>query len=179
MEWWRRSIWARGNGITIILLSLIITLSSKKMKTKNKYKKHLSNILSVAVLIGCMITAVNGMAAFGNKKNGIDYTDPQKPLMVKRSQPTFVVTLQSNPTTGFSWALKTYDQNFIRPVSKVFYPAKNGLIGAGGYEKWTFMVRPNAFVVPQTTSITLIYSRPWEMEGAQALTFKVVTTNDS
>lgn len=109
---------------------------------------------------------------------GITYTDPQKPIMVKKAAPRFNVILQSNPTTGYSWSLKDYDYNLIKPISRKYYPAKTGLIGSGGYEKWVFAIKnPPGFVVPHTTSITLIYSRPWDLQGAQAMNFKVVTVN--
>lgn len=107
----------------------------------------------------------------------IKFTDPQNPILVKKSSPTFDIILQSNGTTGYSWALKTYDTDFIKPLKKKYYPATSGLIGAGGYEKWTFRVKPEGFIVPQVTSIMLIYQRPWEASGAQVTNFKVVTTD--
>lgn len=124
----------------------------------------------------CMFFVTVGFAA---TNNSVVFTDPQKPILVKKTQPIFTIILQSNPTTGFSWALKNYDNNLIKPVKRVFVAGQRGLIGAGGYEKWTFAVKPAGFVVPQTTSITLIYSRSWELEGAQATNFKVVTNNDN
>lgn len=114
-----------------------------------------------------------------NTNKNITFTDPQKTIVVKKTEPKFAVLLQSNPTTGFSWSLKSYNADLIRAISRTFYPSKTGLIGAGGYEKWVFAVRPAAFVVPQTTSITLIYARPWDLEGAQASNFKVITLNDN
>lgn len=125
-------------------------------------------------VIGCFWVA-NVLAA----TNGITYTDPLKTIVVKKTQPEFAITIQSNPTTGYSWSLKSYDANIIVPVSRKYFPAANKkLIGAGGYEKWIFRVRPEGFVVPQTTSLTLLYSRPWDQQGAQATNFKVVTVND-
>lgn len=114
-----------------------------------------------------------------NDNNGVVFTDPQKTILVKKSSPSFSVILQSNPTTGYSWSLKSYDNVLVHPISRKFYPSKSGLVGAGGYEKWVFSVKPAGFVVPQTTSITLIYARPWDLQGAQATNFKVVTANDN
>jgi inhibitor of cysteine peptidase len=148
------------------------------MKMKNVYKLWV--FLSVFFMSVVSFAAVN-TTNINNKStinNSITTTDPQKPVMVKKSQPVFTIILQSNPTTGFAWSLKNYDVNLIRPVGRVFIPGQRGLIGAGGYEKWTFAVKPAGFIVPQTTSITLIYSRSWELEGAQATNFKVVTIND-
>lgn len=119
-------------------------------------------------------------AIFAAPGNGIAYTDPLKTIIVKKSQPEFVIIMASNPTTGYTWSLKGYDANIITPVNRKYFPPVNKkLIGAGGYEKWTFRVRQAGFVVPQTTSITLIYSRPWDQQGAQITNYKVVTNNDN
>jgi inhibitor of cysteine peptidase len=99
-------------------------------------------------------------------------------ILVKKSEPVFTIILQSNPTTGYSWSLKNYDPNIILPLSRKFYPSTSkGLVGAPGYEKWTFRVKAGGFTVPQLTSITLIYLRPWEEQGVQTINFKVVTNN--
>lgn len=113
--------------------------------------------------------------------NGIAYSDPQKPLVVKKSHPTFNVILKSNQTTGYIWTLKNIDDYLIQPIKRVYISNENnkGFTGGGGYEIWTFMAKQSSFIVPQTTSITLIYSRPWELEGSQATHFKVVTINDN
>ena len=112
---------------------------------------------------------------FGN--NGIIYSDPQKPVVVKKGSPSFTITLQSNPSTGYSWSLKAIDSELIKPISRTFHAGKAGLAGAPGYEKWVFAVKPYGFIVPQTTNLTLIYARPWDLQGAQAVNFKVVTVN--
>src|SRR3990172_6384423 len=84
----------------------------------------------------------------------------------------FSIVLHSNPTTGYLWVLKNYDSNLISPVSRKFYPPVNKkLMGAPGYEKWTFRVKPSGFIVPQLTGITLIYLRPWDEQGAQVINF--------
>ena len=114
---------------------------------------------------------------YAEAKNN-NFTDPQKSIIVKSSAPNFVIVLSSNPTTGYSWALKNYDSDLIKPVSRKYYPPQTKLLGAGGYEKWVFTVKPAGFAVPQITNLTLVYSRPWELQGAQATNFRVVTTND-
>lgn len=118
--------------------------------------------------------------AFGqNETDQIIVTNPQKTILVKQSAPTFSIILRSNPTTGFMWILRDYDNNLITPIRKIFYSSKTKLIGAGGYEKWTFRVNPKAFAVPQTTGVTLVYARPWNMEGAEVARYKVVSINDN
>ena len=108
----------------------------------------------------------------------IDFTDSTKSIIVKKSKPVFTIVLKSNPTTGYSWLLKSYDANLISPVGRKFFPdTSKKLVGAPGYEKWTFRVKPSGFVVPQTMSITLMYTRPWDEQGARITNFKVVTSH--
>lgn len=110
--------------------------------------------------------------------SGVVFSDPLKTIVVKKSQPVFEIILQSNPTTGYSWALKGYDSNLMVPVKNKFYPSENKkLVGVPGYEKWTFRVKSEGFIVPQLTNITLVYLRPWDEQGAKAVNFKVVTNN--
>lgn len=114
-----------------------------------------------------------------DKKEKIEFTDPEKTILVNRSKPYFSIIVKSNPTTGFSWVLKNYDSELITPVRRRFYQydKKSLMVGASGYEKWVFRVKPAAFLVPQITSINLMYMRPWDEQGAQVLNFKLVTNN--
>jgi inhibitor of cysteine peptidase len=103
-----------------------------------------------------------------------NFTDPAKPIMVGKTSSTFTIKLKSNPTTGFSWFLVGYDSNVIKPVSHKYYAPNTKLVGASGYEKWIFKVKPAGFVVPQITKIQLAYTRPWNLENYRPTTFKVV-----
>lgn len=136
-------------------------------------KKYLNYFIGF-ILIGFILNSAFAKALEAVK---IQFSDPQKAIIVKKSAPVFSIVMQSNPTTGYSWALKNYDPDLIQVVSRHYYPATSGLIGAGGYEKWLFKVKPEGFTVPQVTSIMLIYQRPWEVSGAQVTNFKVVTTD--
>lgn len=132
--------------------------------------KNYVKVLSLGLLL--IVVAVQA------EDKTIVFSDPAKTIMVKKSNPVFNIILQSNPTTGYSWSLKSYDSNLIVPVKHKFYPPENKkLVGAPGYERWTFRVKTEGFTVPQLTSITLIYLRPWEEQGAQAVNFKVVTND--
>ncbi|KPJ68204.1 MAG: hypothetical protein AMJ43_01540 [Coxiella sp. DG_40] len=103
------------------------------------------------------------------------FNSPDKPIMINKSSAIFSIVLESNPTTGYSWFLVKYDSNLIMPVSQKYYPSNTKLIGAGGYEKWTFQVKPMGFVVPRVISIQLVYTRPWDLEDYKPVTFKVVS----
>lgn len=89
------------------------------------------------------------------------YTDEKPNIVLNSKQMEFVVKLKSNPTTGYSWFLRDYDENLLVPVKHGREAATGGLIGAPGYETFTFKVKPIATVVPQETSLRFVYMRPW------------------
>jgi len=72
---------------------------------------------------------------------------------------SLVVTLSSNPTTGFQWGvnpgisdatvLSQYEHNFVSPTGT--------LVGAPGKDVWTFKSLKTG-----TATISFSYSRPWE-----------------
>jgi inhibitor of cysteine peptidase len=104
------------------------------------------------------------------------YTQDKPVAMVTSAQPEFVIKLKSNPTTGYTWFLRGYNSELLQPVAHMVQAPDSKLVGAPGFELWTFKAKPAAFVVPQQTTIRLVYSRPWEAsETATQLMFKVTT----
>lgn len=82
---------------------------------------------------------------------------------------TVVVALDSNPTTGYSWAVSEVDQNVLRQVGDPSYQSANtNLTGAGGVETFRFEAA-NAGL----TTLKLVYRRPWETNIAPIKTFTV------
>ena len=103
------------------------------------------------------------------------FTDPNKAIQVRRSSPIIFLKLRSNPTTGYSWFLVQYDHHLIRPMVRKYVPAMSELVGASGYDVWEFSVKPDAFVVPQMTQVTLRYLRPWVVPtNGQRLSFTIM-----
>lgn len=69
-----------------------------------------------------------------------------------------VVTLGSNPTTGFSWGAKPVvkGESVLKQTGhKSIGPAK-AIPGAGGSQQWTFEATGSG-----TTTLVFGYSRPW------------------
>lgn len=134
-------------------------------------------IILLITLISISIFNFNIFAA--NKPVKLELTNPIKPIIVKKSEPKFSIILQSNPTTGYAWVLKSYDDTLITPVKQEFYPASSKkLMAAPGYEKWTFRIKDSGFIVAHITNISLAYMRSWETQDFQTTTFKVITQND-
>lgn len=71
-----------------------------------------------------------------------------------------VISLASNPTTGFGWHILELDEGVLTQVGEAEYAqaeADELLVGAGGTESLTFEA-----VAKGTTTLTLTYDRLWE-----------------
>ena len=88
-----------------------------------------------------------------------------------------VVTLESNPTTGFRWELAgSTDQTVLELVGSRYQPGAGQttpLAGAGGEEIWTF----RALKLGETT-VSLEYSQPWEGGLKAERTFSITVAVD-
>ena len=70
----------------------------------------------------------------------------------------FTISLDSNPTTGYSWDFSSpLDERLIRLINSSFQPPQTRRKGAGGKQIWTFQT-----VARGETEIALKYIRPWE-----------------
>lgn len=130
----------------------------------------------LSIALGFLLTfvGVNAMAASAPPAK-VEFTSPKKAIFVKQEHPQFTITLQSNPTTGFSWFLSKYNQNLVEVISQKYVAPSSKLMGAPGYEVWTFQVTDAGFKVPQTMKIEMSYARPWEKKVGKATAFRVFT----
>jgi len=81
------------------------------------------------------------------------------------------VTLESNPTTGYSWEVSEVDETVLTQLGEAEFrqaPAEGEPVtGAGGTETFRF-----ASATGETT-LTLVYHRPWEKDVEPLETFSV------
>lgn len=127
------------------------------------------------IILMAVFTAGYAQSNNNMSNNKTDFNDPAKPVMVPQSAPTFTIRLKSNPTTGYSWFLKSYDAKYIKPVDHKFIPPQRRMMGAAGYQEWVFTATPAAFKNSVTTHIRLVYMRPWEKKFVQDARFKIIT----
>ena len=73
---------------------------------------------------------------------------------------TFTVSLESNPTTGYSWQPE-FDSEYLELVGSEF-KSDSALMGASGIETFEFKALKQG-----ETEITMIYKRPWENESLE------------
>jgi inhibitor of cysteine peptidase len=69
------------------------------------------------------------------------------------------VSLESNPTTGYSWQVADLNDAVLQQLGEVEFKqaGEEGLVGAGGIETFRF-----ESVCAGETSLELKYVRPWE-----------------
>ena len=78
---------------------------------------------------------------------------------------TIMVTLGSNPTTGFTWPdiAQISNQEIVKQTDHKFVsPDQTAVPGASGKDMWTFKALKTG-----TTTVSMDYSQPWE-DGEKA-----------
>ncbi|UVE18790.1 protease inhibitor I42 family protein [Pseudomonas sp. LS44] len=89
------------------------------------------------------------------------------PLQLHDGQ-TLVLSLPSNPTTGYRWELKDAASQVLRSLGPEVYsnPEDVGLVGGAGLSTWRFFAN-----IPGDGRLLLVYQRPWEADVAPAKSF--------
>ncbi len=89
-----------------------------------------------------------------------------------RAGQTLIIALKSNPTTGYDWQVDQADEKVVRVVKQDFQPASDPeRLGAPGQTVVEFQA-----VSAGTTTLRLIYVRPWEKDVEPQETFQVRIT---
>ena len=111
------------------------------------------NILSIIILCTAILSGCN------NKQTAsIKLADDSGNIEVKTGE-SFMIKLESNPTTGYLWSLSKPESDIIKKIDNVYKPAKTDgkVVGSGGTEEWTFKA-----IAKGKTKLTFQYVRPWE-----------------
>jgi len=83
-----------------------------------------------------------------------------------------VIGLESNPTTGYTWEVMQLDPALLVMQGPAQFKAgSTGLVGAPGSQTLTFQALKTG-----TTSLTLLYHRPWETGVEPIHTFQIPIT---
>lgn len=94
-------------------------------------------------------------------------------MTVDPSSTQFVVTLPSNPTTGYQWTATTYDKKLFNMTGSQYLPPQKQLIGAGGNMTFTFaLIKGKSY--PKSTQMVFTYARAWDPKSGMV---KTVTVN--
>jgi len=111
-----------------------------------------------------------------DSRGGVAEFSDASTLIRVRAGTDFVITIPSNATTGYQWALAdSLNPALLRRVNNEYLadrqPAGSPPVaGAGGHERWTFRA-----LAPGQATIRMIYVRPWEKEqAADTTTYRVI-----
>lgn len=119
----------------------------------------LTLLVALTVATGCSPQQQEVKASIGD--NG-------REMQLKKGQP-LVVTLEANPTTGYSWEVaEPLDEQVLRQVGEPEFKAESDLVGAGGVQ----ILRFEALNAGQT-ALKLAYRRSWEKDVEPLNTFSI------
>ncbi len=118
------------------------------------------------LIILIVVSVVNDMA---NASASI-YLEKKDDGITVKLEPgdTLVITLDANPTTGYSWHVLEMDTSILKAGKTEFRPRSN-LLGAPGKEILYFTALGNG-----ETKLVLGYLRPWEKKVKSFATFSVI-----
>jgi inhibitor of cysteine peptidase len=135
---------------------------------KNKGENMLPKILSPVLLALVLVIAT---ACSPAKPINLTAADKGSQVKVKVGE-QIVITLDSNPSTGFTWEAKDLDTTLFEQVGDPTFNSSNpGLVGSVGTLTVTFKA-----VKAGTASLLLVYHRPWETGVDPVDTFTVSVT---
>ena len=125
----------------------------------------------VCNMLSCLALLTVALGSTTLKDIHVDARDNGSLVFLKPSQ-VLVVTLESNPSTGYQWEVSAMDTAVLQQMGKAeFLPsASTGrqIVGAGGMERFRFKALKSA-----ESSLKLVYRRPWEKEAEPAATFSI------
>ncbi len=127
-------------------------------------KSKLHIVLLFIALTAILLSTAGCSSALTAKDNGTAVT-------VKTGD-TFTVKLEGNPSTGYTWEAQDLDTRLLEQVGDAeFSGGVPGMVGSGGDLTLTFKA-----LQPGTTTLTLVYHRPWEKDVDPIDTFSVTVT---
>jgi len=116
----------------------------------------------ILVVAGCITGSGGGLVEIDNAANGS--------IVQMQAGEELVISLDSNPTTGYSWQLTEPLSGIMAQQGEVAFTqqGEEGLVGAGGVEVFRFTAEQAG-----TAIIQLGYLRVWEEGVAPIDTFSV------
>jgi formylglycine-generating enzyme required for sulfatase activity/predicted secreted protein len=80
----------------------------------------------------------------------------------------FEISLESNPTTGYSWSLVEDLPDWLELVGTTYVATDPGMVGGGGTQTWTFRATGSG-----SATLTFQYIQPWVGAPAEVRVYQV------
>ena len=129
----------------------------------------LNNRLSFVELL-ILLVALTLATACSPQQQEVKVTidDAGREMQLKKGQP-LVITLEGNPTTGYSWEVaEPLDEQVLRQAGEPEFKTESEALGAGGVQILRFEA-----VNAGTITLKLVYHRPWEKDVEPLETYSI------
>jgi len=126
-------------------------------------------VLCVSVTMSAFVMLV--LAAGCGSADQVELTEADDGRQIEMEEgQTLVVTLASNPSTGYRWERAPSEAGVLQQSGDAEFKQGNvkGLVGASGHETLRFKATRTG-----TTKLELVYHRPWEQEAKPEGVFSV------
>lgn len=129
-------------------------------------------MLNKWVLCLGLVIVLLGVSACGSAKTAeikLGAGDDGREIELKQGQ-VMAISLDSNPTTGYSWAAVDLDEAILRSEGEAEFKSEGqpGVVGAGGVETLRFKA-----VSAGRVTLKLAYRRSWEQNVEPIQTWSV------
>lgn len=118
-------------------------------------------------LFGLVIVTAMVLSACSGKIVKINADDNGSTIEMKKGE-TLILSINGNPTTGYTWEVESVDQNILQSTGEADYKSDSAAVGAGGTYKFKFTT-----VNPGSTTLKLKYWRTFEPDTPPVETFEV------
>ena len=110
-------------------------------------------------LFGLISLLLAALTACGSASEvNLDANDNGSQVELQSDQ-TLVISLEGNPTTGYTWEVAELDEGVLRQVGETEFESESDALGSGGVQILRFEA-----VNSGQTDLELVYHRSWEDE---------------
>jgi len=123
--------------------------------------------MSVTIAASLVLVLAAGCGSSGQVE--LTAADDGRQIEIAKGQ-TLVVSLESNPSTGYSWERAPVEDMILQQAGEPEFRqgGRPGLVGAPGQQILRFQAAATG-----TTKLDLVYHRPWEQDAKPEGTFSV------
>lgn len=125
-------------------------------------------IFGIVLISGVVLLTLTACSTENEVK--LDASDDGSQVELKSGR-TLVISLEGNPTTGYTWETAEVDDQVLRQAGEPEFEPDSSAVGAGGVQILRFET-----VSGGQTTLKLVYRRPWEedMEPAEIFSIQVI-----
>jgi inhibitor of cysteine peptidase len=140
--------------------------------TRIHINKRLASLLICVILLlhALLFTEIIAAPPSDDPEQGVvslSAVDDGRQIELTEGQ-VLVVSLESNPATGYLWEIEEADKTILHQTGKMEFEPESHLLAAPGKQ----ILRFEAVAAGQTR-LRLVYRRPWEKEVKPAMSFSL------